>query len=224
MPLTAVRHVRKMRGGAQSHLLEADDGHWYVVKFRNNPQHRRILVNERLSATLLDYLKIATPETALIQVGAAFLAANPEVHLHLGTQRIADRARLAFRLALPRRPRPHRGLRFPPRRASAPGGQPGGFPRHPGVRQVGGQRRWPPVGVLPRPGAARRIRGARWAGPSRFCGPHDRPRLHLQRARTGISPNRPCKVSTLAAWSTRRCARWRTFSPGWTRSCTSPRR
>ena len=78
-----------MRGGAQSHLLEADDGNWYVVKFRNNPQHRRILVNERLSATLLDYLKIAIPETALIQVGAEFLAANPEVHLHFGTQRIA---------------------------------------------------------------------------------------------------------------------------------------
>ena len=89
MPLTAVRHVRKMRGGAQSHLLEADDGYWYVVKFRNNPQHRRILVNERLSTTLLDYLKIATPETALIQVSVAFLAANPEVHLHLGTRRVA---------------------------------------------------------------------------------------------------------------------------------------
>ena len=28
MPLTAVRHVRKMRGGAQAHLLEADDGKW----------------------------------------------------------------------------------------------------------------------------------------------------------------------------------------------------
>ena len=48
MPLTAVRHVRKMRGGAQAHLLEADDGKWYVVKFRNNPQHRRVLVNEVL--------------------------------------------------------------------------------------------------------------------------------------------------------------------------------
>ena len=52
MPLTAVRHVRKMRGGAQAHLLEADDGHWYVVKFRNNPQHRRVLVNEAICATL----------------------------------------------------------------------------------------------------------------------------------------------------------------------------
>ena len=53
MPLTAVRHIRKMRGGAQSHLLEADDGHCYVVKFRNNPQHRRILVNELVASVFL---------------------------------------------------------------------------------------------------------------------------------------------------------------------------
>jgi hypothetical protein len=88
MPLTAVRHVRKMRGGAQAHLLEVDDGNWYVVKFRNNPQHRRVLVNESIAATCLDYLKIATPETALIQVTSQFLAANPEVHLSLGTRHV----------------------------------------------------------------------------------------------------------------------------------------
>ncbi len=35
-----------MRGGAQSHLMRCDDGYYYVVKFQNNPQHRRILVNE----------------------------------------------------------------------------------------------------------------------------------------------------------------------------------
>ena len=46
MPLKALRFVRKMRGGAQAHLIEAHDGNYYVVKFRNNPQHRRILVNE----------------------------------------------------------------------------------------------------------------------------------------------------------------------------------
>jgi hypothetical protein len=88
MPLTAVRHLRKMRGGAQAHLLEADDGKWYVVKFRNNPQHRRVLVNEALCATLLRYLKISAPETALIQVGAGFLAANPECTIQLGTRRL----------------------------------------------------------------------------------------------------------------------------------------
>jgi len=88
MPLTAVRHVRKMRGGAQAHLLEADDGHWYVVKFRNNPQHRRVLVNEALSAILLDYLQISAPRTALIQVTRGFLEANPECCLQLGTRQI----------------------------------------------------------------------------------------------------------------------------------------
>jgi len=88
MPLTAIRHVRKMRGGAQAHLLEADDGHWYVVKFRNNPQHRRILVNELIAAELLDYLKIASPHTALIRVDSRFLEANPDVHLTLGTRRV----------------------------------------------------------------------------------------------------------------------------------------
>ena len=77
-----------MRGGAQAHLLEADDGHWYVVKFRNNPQHRRILVNESLSATILNYLRISVPETALIQVTPQFLSANPELHIQLGTRRI----------------------------------------------------------------------------------------------------------------------------------------
>ena len=88
MPLTAIRHVRKMRGGAQSHLLEADDGHWYVVKFRNNPQHWRVLVNELLCGALLDYLKIASPETALIHVSEDFLAAHPDVHLTLGSKRL----------------------------------------------------------------------------------------------------------------------------------------
>jgi hypothetical protein len=88
MPLTAVRHVRKMRGGAQSHLLEADDGNWYVVKFRNNPQHRRVLVNELLAGAFLDYLKIAAPQTALVHVTPDFLAANPEIHLTLGARRI----------------------------------------------------------------------------------------------------------------------------------------
>src|ERR1035438_637002 len=88
MPLTAVRHVRKMRGGAQAHLLAADDGKWYVVKFRNNPQHRRVLVNEALCATLLRYLKISRPETALIQVGGDFLAAHPECGMQLGTRRV----------------------------------------------------------------------------------------------------------------------------------------
>jgi len=80
----ARRHIRKMRGGAQSHLLEADDGQFYIVKFQNNPQHRRILVNELVASVLLKYLEISTAETALVQVTEEFLRENPGVSIELG--------------------------------------------------------------------------------------------------------------------------------------------
>src|SRR5919198_6268545 len=88
MPLTACRYIRKMRGGAQAHMLEADDGYAYIVKFQNNPQHRRILVNELVSSVFLKYLQLSAPDTALIQITAEFLAENPDVYLSLGTQRV----------------------------------------------------------------------------------------------------------------------------------------
>ena len=85
----ARRHIRKMRGGAQSHLLEADDGQFYIVKFQNNPQHRRILVNELVASVLLKYLEISTADTALIQVTDVFLQENPGVSIELGESKKA---------------------------------------------------------------------------------------------------------------------------------------
>lgn len=88
MPVKAHRFIRRMRGGAQAHLVEAEDGHFYVVKFRNNPQHRRILVNEWIASVLLKYLDIAAPPVALIELSTQFLESNPEVHIQMGTHRI----------------------------------------------------------------------------------------------------------------------------------------
>jgi hypothetical protein len=76
-----------MRGGAQAHLLEADDGHFYVVKFRNNPQHRRVLINEWIASTFLQYLQVAAPETAIVHLTPEFLAANSDVSIALGNQK-----------------------------------------------------------------------------------------------------------------------------------------
>ena len=87
MPVTARRFLRKMRGGAQAHLLEADDGHFYVVKFRNNPQHRRVLVNEWIGNTFLRFLQIPTPSIEIVALPEAFLAENQEVHIQLGNNR-----------------------------------------------------------------------------------------------------------------------------------------
>lgn len=57
-----------MRGGAQSHLMRCADGHYYVVKFQNNPQHRRILVNELLGTRLAARLGLPTVPVAIIDV------------------------------------------------------------------------------------------------------------------------------------------------------------
>ena len=88
MPVRASAFLRKMRGGAQSHLIQTEDGHFYVVKFQNNPQHRRILINEWLAAEFLQYLQVSTPRTALIHLSEEFLAAHPEVSIQLGSQRV----------------------------------------------------------------------------------------------------------------------------------------
>ena len=104
MPIDARRFIRKMRGGAQAHLLEASDGLFYVVKFVNNPQHRRILVNEWIASAFLRYLGIATPEAAFVRVSESFLGENPEVTLQLGEQRIAVPAGWHFGSLFPGHP------------------------------------------------------------------------------------------------------------------------
>src|SRR5258705_11166476 len=86
MPVDARRLIRKMRGGAQAHLIEAADGHYYVVKFLNNPQHRRILINEWIGSVFLRYLGISTPTAAGIRVTQTFLDENPGVYLETGTR------------------------------------------------------------------------------------------------------------------------------------------
>jgi hypothetical protein len=76
-----------MRGGAQAHLVEGEDGFFYVVKFVNNPQHRRILINEWLACSFLRFLQIHVPETVLIELTPAFIADSPELYLLIGSRR-----------------------------------------------------------------------------------------------------------------------------------------
>jgi hypothetical protein len=80
---------RKLRGGCQSHLITCDDANSYAVKFQNNPQHRRVLVNELVSAVLLEYLQIATPASALVRVSREFLCANPDVGVTVAGKRLS---------------------------------------------------------------------------------------------------------------------------------------
>lgn len=89
MPVQARQWIRKMRGGAQAHLLLAEDKHHYVVKTKQNPQHRRVLVNEWVSSILLDQLDIAKPAVECVELTPDFLAAHPEVNITLGHETAA---------------------------------------------------------------------------------------------------------------------------------------
>jgi len=58
-----------------------------VVKFSNNPQGRRILINEWIASAVLRHLQIATPKTAFVHVSEAFLAENRDAFLQLRSGR-----------------------------------------------------------------------------------------------------------------------------------------
>ena len=66
--ISAVQHVRRLRGGSQSQLLRASDGLYYVTKFQNNPQHVRVLTNEMLATRLGELLKLPVPRVSPIEV------------------------------------------------------------------------------------------------------------------------------------------------------------
>jgi hypothetical protein len=104
MPISARRHIRKMRGGAQAHLMECDDGSFYVVKYRSNPQHRRILPNEWIAASILKYLQIAAPPTAIIQITDEFIREYPEASMQLGTRKLTPESGWHFGSKYPGHP------------------------------------------------------------------------------------------------------------------------
>lgn len=84
MPVQARQHFARMRGGAQAQLMLASDGHYYVVKFQNNPQHRRVLANELLAAALLEHLGLPAASGEIVEVSESLIAASPG--LWVGTE------------------------------------------------------------------------------------------------------------------------------------------
>lgn len=79
MPVTATNWLRPMRGGSQTHLIKASDGHHYVVKLTNNPQGIRTLVNEWIAQRILSYLKIPCPEVEIIDIPKELIEASPKL-------------------------------------------------------------------------------------------------------------------------------------------------
>jgi hypothetical protein len=81
--ISAIQHIRPLRGGAQSHLLRASDGNLYVTKFQNNPQHIRVLANEMLATRLGLHLDLPMPRVEVIDVSDWLIENSAELRFQL---------------------------------------------------------------------------------------------------------------------------------------------
>src|SRR5262249_51127657 len=77
----------------------------YVVKFQNNPQHRRILVNELLGTRLAARMGLATAPVAMVEVSAELIRLTPELCIELPRSRTPCTAGLQFGSRFPGDPR-----------------------------------------------------------------------------------------------------------------------
>jgi len=73
-----------MRGGAQAHLMRCSDGHYYVVKFKNNPQHPRVLVNDWLGTRLAEMIGLTVPTPAIIYVDDQLIERSTDLRVEIG--------------------------------------------------------------------------------------------------------------------------------------------
>jgi hypothetical protein len=90
--ISAVQHLRPLRGGAQSHLLRASDGACYVTKFQNNPQHIRVLANEMLATNLGLALGLPMPRVKVIEVSEWLIEHTKDLRISLGCSMIPCRS------------------------------------------------------------------------------------------------------------------------------------
>ncbi|WP_031500728.1 HipA family kinase [Bryobacter aggregatus] len=79
MPVTATAWLRTLRGGSQTHLLEAGDKQHYVVKLTNNPQGLRTLLNEWIAQRIMRYLRIPCPDIEIIDIPQSVIDASPKL-------------------------------------------------------------------------------------------------------------------------------------------------
>lgn len=101
MSVVARQAVRRMGGRANAHLMLGEDDRYYIVKFRNNPQHSRILVNELVSYVPLEQLHLPVPPWDIVDVRRELIEATAELTMNVGWRVRQCEARLHFGSSFP---------------------------------------------------------------------------------------------------------------------------
>jgi hypothetical protein len=83
----AVQAISRMRGGSQSHLILGEDCNLWVVKFKNNPQHLKVLANELMATRMAEAIGLSVPVSGIIDVSESLIESNPQLTMDHGPTR-----------------------------------------------------------------------------------------------------------------------------------------
>lgn len=76
--------------------MRCSDGNFYVVKFRNNPQHLRVLANEMMATRLAERAGLPVPVTEVVEVNGWLIEHTPELSIQLAHNTIPCQSGLQF--------------------------------------------------------------------------------------------------------------------------------
>lgn len=85
-----------MRGGSQAHLMRCSDESYYVIKFRDNPQGTRILMNDLLATGLAARLGLPTMPVAICYVSQRLIELTEDLHFEMAHSRVPCQPGLHF--------------------------------------------------------------------------------------------------------------------------------
>jgi hypothetical protein len=72
------------------------DGNFYVVKFQNNPQHKRVLANAWIGTRLAGWLGLSVPTTSIVEVHPWLIECTSQLRLEVAGKAYKPLSGLCF--------------------------------------------------------------------------------------------------------------------------------
>ena len=86
--LTVTTVIKQQPGGAQSRLVQCDDGKLYVLKMHPNPQGPNVLANEALGAMIMGGLGLLAPRWKPVTVDLKTVRFFPDLAMHTAENKL----------------------------------------------------------------------------------------------------------------------------------------
>ncbi len=162
--------------------MRCSDGNFYVVKFRNNPQHLRVLTNEMLATRLAERVGLPVPLTEVVEVNAWLVEHTAELHVQLAHNVIRCEAGLQFGSRYAVNPLEGQVFDYLPAEMFGLRAEPRDFCGNAGGGQVDGECKWAAGGILEKVAGEEIYGGVHRSGILFQCGGVDVSRLSAARA------------------------------------------